>query len=73
MKSDKTGVTINVPQDIWQPLMEIRAQLDSSCPGAPTPIEEALREMIIHYKGCPRTEEEMDAFCRRAQTWKRRP
>jgi hypothetical protein len=51
--------------------MEIRAQLDSFCPGEPTPIHEVLREVLIHYKHCPRTEEEIDAFCERAKAWKK--
>jgi hypothetical protein len=72
MKADKSGVSVLVPMDIWQSLTEIRLQLDSYCPGAPTPIEETLREIILHYKGCPRAQEEMDAFCERAKAWKRR-
>jgi len=71
MKGDKSGVSVFVPMDIWQSITEIRSQLDSYCPGAPTPIEEALREVILHYKGCPRTQDEMDAFCERAKAWKR--
>jgi hypothetical protein len=70
MKTDKSGVSVFVPMDIWQSLTEIRAQLDSYCPGAPTPIDEVLREIITHYKGCPRAQEEMDAFCERAKAWK---
>ncbi|MDA4136887.1 MAG: hypothetical protein OK449_07845 [Thaumarchaeota archaeon] len=70
MKADKSGVSVFVPMDIWQSITEIRSQLDSYCPGAPTPIEEALREIILHYKGCPRAQEEMDAFCGRAKAWK---
>lgn len=70
MKSGKTGVSIVIPSDIWEPLMEIRAQLDAYCPGAPTPIEETLREIAMHYKSCPRTEDEMDDFCKRAKAWK---
>lgn len=72
MKLDKAGVSLFVPMDIWQSLTEIRSQLDSYCPGAPTPIEEALREVSLHYKACPRTQDEMDAFCKRAQAWKQR-
>jgi hypothetical protein len=71
MATNKTGVPLVVPSDVWQPLMEIRAQLDSFCPGAPTPVEEALREVINHYKHCPRTLDEVDAFCERAQAWKK--
>ena len=70
MKSDRKGVSIVITSEIWQPLMEVRAQLDAFCPGAPTPIEEALREIVSHYKSCPRTEDEMDAFCERAKAWK---
>jgi hypothetical protein len=72
MKADKPGISVLVPADLWQSLTEIRLQLDSYCPGAPTPIEEALREIVLHYKGCPRTQDEMDAFCERAKAWKRR-
>lgn len=72
MKSDKPGVSIIVPIDIWQSLTEVRLQLDSYCPGAPTPIEEALREIVHHYKGCPRAQDEMEDFCERAKAWKRR-
>ena len=43
MAMSKQGVPVVVPSDVWQPLMVIRAQLDSECPGAPTPIEELLR------------------------------
>jgi len=71
MKSDKSGVSVFLPMEIWQSLTEIRSQLDSYCPGTPTPIEEALREIVMHYKGCPRAQEEMDAFCERAKAWKR--
>ena len=70
MKGDKSGVSLPVPTDIWQSLTEIRLQLDSYCPGAPTPIEEALREIVLHYKGCSKAQEEMDAFCERAKAWK---
>ena len=35
MKSSKTaGVTVVIPGRIWQPLAEIRSQLDALCPGA---------------------------------------
>lgn len=71
MKTDKSGVSIVLTSDIWKPLMEIRAQLDAYCPGAPTPVEETLREIITHYKSCPRTQEEMVAFSERARVWKR--
>jgi hypothetical protein len=71
MKADKSGVSLFVPADIWQSLTEIRLQLDSYCPGAPTPIEEALREVVLHYKGCSRTQEEMERFCGKAQAWKK--
>ena len=71
MKSSKTaGVTVVIPVEIWQPLAEIRAQLDALCPGAPTPVEEALREIITHYEHCPRAQDEADAFCERAKAWK---
>ncbi len=70
-KSSKTaGVTVVIPVDIWRPLAEIRAQLDALCPGAPTPVEEALREIITHYSHCPRAQDEADAFCERAKAWK---
>jgi hypothetical protein len=72
MKTSKTGISVTIPADIWQSLAEIRSQLDASCPGAPTPIEEAIREISLHYKSCPRTEEEMEAFCERAEAWKRK-
>ena len=64
------GVSVVIPADIWQPLMEIRAELDDFCPGAPTPVEEALREVIHHYARCPRAQGEMDDFCKRAKAWK---
>jgi len=70
MKTAKTGVSVTIPTDIWRSLTEIRSQLDASCPGAPTPIEEALREIALHYKTCPRVEEEMETFCERAKAWK---
>jgi hypothetical protein len=70
MKTSKTGVSVTIPSDIWQYLTEIRSQLDASCPGAPTPIEEAMREIALHYKSCPRTEGEMETFCERAKAWK---
>lgn len=69
-KGKGNGVSVVIPSDVWQPLMEVRAQLDSFCPGAPTPVEETLRELIIHYKKCPRAQEEMDDFCERAKAWK---
>lgn len=71
MATSKQGVPVTVPTDVWQPLMEIRAQLDSDCPGAPTPIEELLREVIEHYKRCERAVDEAEEFCKRAQEWKR--
>jgi hypothetical protein len=52
--------------------MEVRAQLDSFCPGPPTPIEETLREVLNHYKHCPKAMEEVDEFCERAKAWKKR-
>ena len=72
MKTSKTGVSVMIPADIWQSVTEIRSQLDASCPGAPTPIEEAIREIALHYKSCPRAEAEMDTFCERAKAWKRK-
>ena len=71
MATNKSGVPLTIPSDVWQHVMEVRAQLDSFCPGPPTPVEEALREIVNHYKHCPRTLEEMDEFCRRARAWKR--
>ena len=71
MAMSKQGVPVVVPADVWQPLMEIRAQLDSECPGAPTPIEELLREVVGHYRRCERAVDEAAEFCRRAQAWKR--
>ena len=68
--SKKSGVTVVIPVDIWEPLTEIRAQLDALCPGAPTPVEEALREVITHYAHCPRVQDEAEAFCERAKAWK---
>lgn len=72
MKTSKSGVSVSIPSDIWQSLTEIRSQLDAWCPGEPTPIEEAIREIALHYKSCPRTEDEMEAFCKRAKAWKNR-
>ena len=73
MKSSKpAGVTVVIPNDIWQPLTEIRAQLDALCPGAPTPVEEALREVVSHYKRCPRAQDEAEDFCERAKAWKQK-
>ncbi|MBI3859638.1 MAG: hypothetical protein HY296_05290 [Thaumarchaeota archaeon] len=71
MEPNKQGVPLNVPPEIWQPLMEVRAQLDSLCPGAPTPIEEMLREVVNHYKHCGKAMEEAEDFCKRAQAWKK--
>jgi hypothetical protein len=70
MATIKQGVPLSIPSDVWQPLMEVRAQLDSLCPGAPTPVEEALREVINHYKHCAKALDEVDDFCKRAQAWK---
>jgi hypothetical protein len=72
MATSKPGVPVTIPPDVWQPLMEVRAQLDSLCPGAPTPIEEMLREVVNHYKRCDRAMDEADDFCKRAQAWKKR-
>jgi hypothetical protein len=71
MATAKKGVPFTIPPDVWQPLMEIRAQLDSFCPGPPTPIEEALKEIVNHYKHCPKATEEVDEFCERAKAWKK--
>ena len=72
MSTGKNGVQLRIPSDVWQPLAEVRAQLDALCPGEPTPIEEALREIVHHYKQCPRTVDEIESFCERAKAWKRR-
>ncbi|MHB1908467.1 MAG: hypothetical protein ACYCQJ_06300 [Nitrososphaerales archaeon] len=66
----KEEIPIKIPQDVWQPLVEIRAELDALCPGSPTPIVEALREIVSHYKHCSKTQEEIDSFCKRAKKWK---
>jgi len=71
MSATKAGVTMVIPADIWRPLAEIRAQLDAHCPGAPTPMEEALREVVAHYERCSNAEKEMDDFCERAKAWKK--
>lgn len=71
MATSKQGVPVTVPTDVWQHLMEIRAQLDSACPGAPTPIEELLREVVGHYRRCDRAVDEATEFCKRAQAWKK--
>jgi hypothetical protein len=71
MAASKQGVPVVIPGDVWRPLMEIRAQLDSECPGAPTPIEELLREVVDHYQRCEKAVEEADDFCKRAQAWKK--
>jgi hypothetical protein len=73
MKATKGSVPLSIPADIWQPLAEIRTQLDALVPGAPTPIEEALREVINHYKRCPNTEHDLDAFRKRSVAWKHLP
>jgi len=73
MKSTKpSGVTFVIPTDIWQPLTEIRSNLDALCPGAPTPVEEALREIIAHYERCPHAQDEAEDFCEKAKAWKKR-
>jgi hypothetical protein len=64
------GVPLTIPSDVWEPLMEVRAQLDSLAPGAPTPVEEALREVVNHYKHCPRTLDDAESFRQRAKAWK---
>ena len=70
MKASKGSVPLHIPADIWQPLAEIRTQLDAQVPGAPTPIEEALREVVLHYKHCANTEEDIEAFRKRSVSWK---
>jgi hypothetical protein len=70
MKAGKTGVSMVIPMDIWRSMTEIRLQLDSYAPGPPTPIEEALREIVRHYDSCPRVEGEAGAFAERAKAWK---
>ena len=72
MAASKQGVPVVIPSDVWQPLMEIRSQLDSECPGAPTPIEELLREIVRHYERCDKAADEAEEFCKRAQAWKRK-
>ena len=72
MKS-KGSVPLQIPADIWQPLVEVRTQLDALVPGQPTPIEEALREVINHYRHCSHTEEDIEAFRKRAKAWKQPP
>jgi len=73
MGTSNRGVRVTITPEVWQPLMEVRAQLDSECPGAPTPIEELLREVVNHYKHCSKAMEEADDFCKRAQAWKKGP
>ena len=70
-KSSREGVPVTIPADVWQKLMEVRSQLDSQCPGAPTPIEEMFREVVNHYERCDRAMEESEDFCNRAQAWKK--
>ena len=70
MSSSKQGVPVVIPSDVWQPLMEIRSQLDSECPGVPTPVEELLREVVRHYERCNVAANEAEEFCKRAQAWK---
>lgn len=70
MPRTKGDVPLRIPQDMWEKLAEVRIQLDAFCPGPPTPIDEALREVLIHYEGCPRTQEEIETFCERAKAWK---
>ncbi len=72
MKADKGGVSVVIPMDVWQSLTEIRLQLDSYVPGTPTPIEETLREITLHYKSCPRAEGDIEKFSERAKAWKRK-
>ena len=67
------GVPLMIPADIWQTMGEIRAQLDALCPGAPTPMTEALREMVNHYRRCSIAQDETESFCSRAQAWKGQP
>lgn len=71
MAASRQGVPVLVPEDVWRPLMEIRAHLDSECPGAPTPIEELLREIVSHYERCSKAADEAEEFCKRAQAWKK--
>ncbi|MDG6904516.1 MAG: hypothetical protein JRN20_01880 [Nitrososphaerota archaeon] len=71
MKSGKGSVPLQIPADIWQPLAEIRTQLDAQVSGVPTPIEEALREVILHYRHCPHVEKDIEAFRIRSKSWKR--
>ena len=71
MATIKQGVPVTVPTDVWQNLMEVRAQLDSECPGAPTPVEEMLREVVGHYRHCSKAVEEAGDFCKKAQAWKK--
>lgn len=72
MEASKQGVPFTIPAEIWQPLMEVRAQLDSFAPGPPTPVVEVLREVVNHYKHCSKAVDEAGDFCQRAQAWKRR-
>lgn len=71
MEASRQGVPFTIPSEIWQPLMEVRAQLDSLCPGSPTPVAEVLREVINHYKQCSKAIDEVDDFCKRAKAWKK--
>lgn len=72
MESSKQGVPFTIPAEIWQPLMEVRAQLDSFAPGPPTPVAEVLREVVNHYKHCSKAIDEADSFRERAKAWKRK-
>lgn len=72
MAQNKGSVPLHVPADIWKSLAEVRLQLDALSPGTPTPIEEALREIVNHYRHCPRTQEEIEAFRLRAKSWKQK-
>ena len=68
MTTTKESVPLHIPKDIWQPLVEIRAQL-TIVAWSPL-IQEALREIINHYRHCSISQEEIDAFCEKAQAWK---
>jgi hypothetical protein len=71
VSKSKGSVPLQIPADIWQPLVEIRTQLDALVPGSPTPIEEALREVINHYRHCAHAEEDVEGFRARSKAWKK--
>lgn len=58
--SSKENMTIGIPEDIWQLLVEVKTPPNALVPDTPT--EKSLREVTLHFRDCSHVEEVLDGF-----------